>query len=51
METNDTNILLLSPTGSGKTLAFLLPIFKMLQVDCKDVQCLILVLQTWESLL
>ena len=40
---NDTNILLLSPTGSGKTLAFLLPIFKMLQVDCKDVQCLILV--------
>jgi ATP-dependent RNA helicase DeaD len=40
---NDTNILLLSPTGSGKTLAFLLPIFKMLQEDCKDVQCLILV--------
>jgi len=40
---NDTNILLLSPTGSGKTLAFLLSIFKMLQEDCKDVQCLILV--------
>lgn len=40
---NDNNILILSPTGSGKTLAFLLPIFQMLQEDCKDVQCLILV--------
>ncbi len=40
---NDTNVLLLSPTGSGKTLAFLLPIFQILQDDCKEVQCLILV--------
>jgi len=40
---NDANVLLLSPTGSGKTLAFLLPIFEMLQDDCKNVQCLILV--------
>ena len=40
---NDTNVLLLSPTGSGKTLAFLLPIFQMLDDECKDVQCLILV--------
>ncbi len=40
---NYANILLLSPTGSGKTLAFLLPIFEMLQDDCKDIQCLILV--------
>lgn len=40
---NDTNVLLLSPTGSGKTIAFLLPIFQMLEEDCKDVQCLILV--------
>ena len=40
---NDANVLLLSPTGSGKTLAFLLPIFQMLDDECKDVQCLILV--------
>jgi superfamily II DNA/RNA helicase len=40
---NDANVLLLSPTGSGKTLAFLLPIFQMLQPDCREVQCLILV--------
>lgn len=40
---NDANVLLLSPTGSGKTLAFLLPIFEMLDENCKDVQCLILV--------
>ena len=40
---NDANVLLLSPTGSGKTLAFLLPIFEILQDDCKNVQCLILV--------
>jgi ATP-dependent RNA helicase DeaD len=40
---DDANVLLLSPTGSGKTLAFLLPIFQMLDDDCKDVQCLILV--------
>lgn len=37
------NTILLSPTGTGKTLAFLLPIIKILDPDCKDVQVLILV--------
>ena len=38
-----TNTVLLSPTGIGKTLAFLLPIIKILDPDCKDVQALIIV--------
>ena len=33
-----TNTILLAPTGSGKTLAFLLPIIKLLDPDCTDVQ-------------
>ena len=37
------NTILLSPTGTGKTLAFLLPIIKNLDIDCKEVQALILV--------
>jgi len=37
------NTILLSPTGSGKTLAFLLPIIKLLDPDCTEVQALILV--------
>ena len=37
------NTILLSPTGSGKTLAFLLPIIKLLDPDCAEVQALILV--------
>ncbi len=37
------NVVLLSPTGTGKTLAFLLPIIKKLDVDCSNVQVLILV--------
>ena len=40
---SNNNIVLLSPTGTGKTLAFLLPIIKELDVDCPDVQLLILV--------
>ena len=40
---NDANVVLLSPTGSGKTLAFLLPIFQLLNTNCKTIQCLILV--------
>jgi superfamily II DNA/RNA helicase len=40
---NTTNTILLSPTGTGKTLAFLLPIIKILDPDCEDVQALILV--------
>ena len=38
-----TNTMLLSPTGTGKTLAFLLPIIKTLDIECKEVQALILV--------
>ena len=38
-----TNTILLAPTGSGKTLAFLLPIIKLLDPDCTEVQALILV--------
>lgn len=40
---NSQNTLLLSPTGSGKTLAFLLPIFRLLKEDIKNVQCLVVV--------
>jgi superfamily II DNA/RNA helicase len=39
--TND--VILLSPTGTGKTLAYLLPIVEKLDVDCVDIQVLILV--------
>jgi len=38
-----TNTILLAPTGSGKTLAFLLPLIKLLDPDCTEVQALILV--------
>ena len=37
------NTILLSPTGTGKTLAFLLPILQTLDINCNDVQLLILV--------
>ena len=37
------NTILLSPTGTGKTLAFLLPLLKNLDIECKEVQALILV--------
>ncbi len=36
-------IILLSPTGTGKTLAFLLPIIHELDVNCTEVQALIIV--------
>lgn len=36
-------IVLLSPTGTGKTLAFLLPIIAELDINCPEVQVLILV--------
>ncbi|MCK5442760.1 MAG: DEAD/DEAH box helicase [Maribacter sp.] len=38
-----TNTVLLSPTGTGKTLAFLLPLIKILDPECTQVQALILV--------
>jgi len=37
-----SNTILLSPTGTGKTLAFLLPIIKILDPNCEEVQVLIL---------
>jgi superfamily II DNA/RNA helicase len=36
-------IVLLSPTGTGKTLAFLLPIIAELDINCAEVQVLIVV--------
>ena len=37
------NVILLSPTGTGKTIAFLLPIFADLDIDCKEIQTIIVV--------
>jgi|TARA_B110000967_G_scaffold208370_1_gene260324 superfamily II DNA/RNA helicase len=37
------NTIILSPTGTGKTLAFLLPLIKILDSECKEIQALILV--------
>ena len=36
-------VILLSPTGTGKTLAFLLPIIAELDINCAEVQALIVV--------
>jgi superfamily II DNA/RNA helicase len=36
-------IVLLSPTGTGKTLAFLLPIIASLDVNCSEIQALVIV--------
>lgn len=38
-----SDVVLLSPTGTGKTLAFLLPLIEQLDVDCLEIQILILV--------
>ena len=40
---SNTNIVLLSPTGTGKTLAFLLPIIQELDINCTEIQVLIVV--------
>jgi len=40
---NNTDIVLLSPTGTGKTLAFLLPIIAELDINCPEIQVLIVV--------
>lgn len=37
------DVVLLSPTGTGKTLAFLLPLIERLDINCPEVQVLILV--------
>ncbi|MDD4729555.1 MAG: DEAD/DEAH box helicase, partial [Dysgonamonadaceae bacterium] len=38
-----SDVVLLSPTGTGKTLAFLLPLIKILEENCEEIQILILV--------
>ncbi len=38
-----SDVVLLSPTGTGKTLAFLLPLIGTLDINCADIQILILV--------
>ena len=38
-----SDVVLLSPTGTGKTLAFLLPLIERLDVNCAEIQMLILV--------
>jgi len=40
---SNSEIVLLSPTGTGKTLAYLLPLIAELDVDCTEVQALIIV--------
>jgi superfamily II DNA/RNA helicase len=40
---SNPEIVLLSPTGTGKTLAFLLPIISELDINCAEVQALIVV--------
>lgn len=37
------DIILLSPTGSGKTFAYLLPLLEKIDVDCQEVQALVVV--------
>jgi superfamily II DNA/RNA helicase len=38
-----SDVVLLSPTGTGKTLAFLLPLIETLDLNCAEIQMLILV--------
>jgi superfamily II DNA/RNA helicase len=38
-----SDVVLLSPTGTGKTLAFLLPLMERLDINCAEIQILILV--------
>ncbi len=38
-----SDVVLVSPTGTGKTLAFLLPIIEALDINCVEIQILILV--------
>ena len=40
---SQSEVIILSPTGTGKTLAFLLPIIDQLDIDCNEIQTLIIV--------
>ncbi len=42
-DTDDVDMVLLSPTGSGKTLAYLLPLVRSLNPEAQGVQAIILV--------
>ncbi len=42
-DTDDRDMVLLSPTGSGKTIAYLLPLLRSLRPDTEGVQAVILV--------
>ncbi len=42
-DTDDRDMVLLSPTGSGKTIAYLLPLLRSLNPDAEGVQAVILV--------
>lgn len=43
IDEGDNDVVILSATGSGKTLAYLLPLIKLLDPSCDDVQAVILV--------
>jgi superfamily II DNA/RNA helicase len=38
-----SDVVLISPTGTGKTLAFLIPLIEKLDINCAEIQILILV--------
>lgn len=39
---SNSDVVLLSPTGTGKTLAFLLPLIASLDIECEEIQAMII---------